>query len=92
MKYAWKATKILMPTQPGQPPIVDPMFKPRTGEVEGRIYDDALAKVRAGDIDLPDGVKVRSAVSGPDGFVVYLEEDLKPAKKKPARKRKAPRA
>lgn len=93
MKYVWNATKLLMPTEPGQSPISDPMFKPRTGEVEGLHLDDALNKIKAGKIELPDGVKIRSVTPGPNGFVVYLEDDIKPAKKaRPRSRRRAPRA
>jgi len=96
MKYNWKATKLMVPKEEkGRPtlaPYPDPMFSERTGTVEGVHLDDARQKIKAGEIDIPGGLMVRSVQAGPDGFVVYLVEAPAAKPKVRPKPRKRPRA
>ena len=79
IKYNYTARRLVVPEK--GVPYMDQQYKPKKGVVEGINLDDAMGKLKRGEVKIDPKMQIRSVSPGPNGFVVYLVDKSPSAKK-----------
>ncbi len=88
IKYDYSARRIVVPEK--GVPYLDQQYKAKTGVVEGINFDDAMGKLKRGEVEIDPKLQIRSVSPGPDGFVVYLVDKSPSAKKERPKPKRSP--